>query len=108
LEKLYNKLLLKTNDKGLQASVKANHQKQLKSFEKLEQKLIRLEKQKHNIALNNIEKIKTQLFPNTTLQERYDNFIPFYLKHGDNFIEILKESLNPLDANFVVLSPKIK
>ena len=108
LEKLYNKLLLKTNDKGLQASVKANYQKQLKSFEKLAQKLIRLEKQKHDIALNKIEKIKTQLFPNTTLQERYDNFIPFYLRHGDNFIEILKESLNPLDANFVVLSPKIK
>ena len=108
LEKLHNKLLLKTNDKGLQASVKANHQKQLKSFEKLEQKLIRLEKQKHDIALNKIEKIKTQLFPNTTLQERYDNFIPFYLKHGDNFIEILKEGFNPLDANFVVLSPKIK
>ena len=62
----------------MQASVKANYQKQLKSFEKLEQKLIRLEKQKHDIALNKIEKIKSQLFPNTTLQERYDNFIPFY------------------------------
>ena len=108
LEKLYNKLLLKTNDKGLQASVNASHQKQLKSFEKLEQKLIRLEKQKHQNALNAIAKIKQQLFPKTILQERYDNFIPFYLKHGDNFIEILKESFNPLDANFVVLSPKIK
>ena len=37
-------------------------------------------------------------------EERYDNFIPFYLQYGDNFIEILKNSLNPLDANFVVLS----
>ena len=108
LEKLYNKLLLKTNDKGLHASVNASHQKQLKSFEKLEQKLIRLEKQKYQNALNAIAKIKQQLFPKTILQERYDNFIPFYLKHGDNFIEILKESFNPLDANFVVLSPKIK
>jgi len=108
LEELYNKLLLKTNDKGFQASVKANYQKQLKSLDKLEQKLIRLEKQKHDIALNQIEKIKRQLFPNNTLQERYDNFIPYYLKHGDNFFEILKESLNPLNTNFVALSPKIK
>ena len=60
LEELYNKLLLKTNDKGLQASVNASHQKQLKSFEKFEQKLIRLEKKKHENALNTISKIKQQ------------------------------------------------
>ncbi|MEE2700434.1 MAG: bacillithiol biosynthesis cysteine-adding enzyme BshC [Bacteroidota bacterium] len=104
LEKLYNKLLLKTNGIGLQESIKANHQKQLRSFEKLEQKLIRMEKQKHENAMNAISKIKQQLFPENSLQERHDNFIPFYLKDGDNFIEILKKSLNPLDANFVVLS----
>ena len=104
LEELYNKLLLKTNDKGLQASFNASHQKQLKSFEKFEQKLIRLEKKKHENALNTISKIKQQLFPENCLQERFDNFIPFYLKEGENFIEMLKDNLDPLDTNFVVLS----
>ena len=104
LEDLYNKLLLKTNDKGLQASFNASHQKQLKSFEKFEQKLIRLEKKKHENALNTISKIKQQLFPENCLQERFDNFIPFYLKEGENFIEMLKDNLDPLDTNFVVLS----
>ena len=104
LEELYNKVLLKANDKGLQASVNASHQKQLKSFEKLEQKLIRLEKKKHENALNTISKIKQQLFPENCLQERFDNFIPFYLKEGENFIEMLKDNLDPLDTNFVVLS----
>jgi bacillithiol biosynthesis cysteine-adding enzyme BshC len=104
LEELYNKLLLKTNDKGLQASFNASHQKQLKSFEKFEQKLIRLEKKKHENALNAISKIKQQLFPENCLQERFDNFIPFYLKEGENFIEMLKDNLDPLDTNFVVLS----
>ena len=104
LEELYNKLLLKTNDKGLQDSFNASHQKQLKSFEKLEQKLIRLEKKKHENALNTISKIKQQLFPENCLQERFDNFIPFYLKEGENFIEMLKDNLDPLDTNFVVLS----
>ena len=79
-------------------------QKQLKSFEKFEQKLIRLEKKKHENALNTISKIKQQLFPENCLQERFDNFIPFYLKEGENFIEMLKDNLDPLDTNFVVLS----
>ena len=73
-------------------------------MQKLELKLVRIEKQKHELALSRISKLKDQLFPKGNLQERYDNFIPFYLKNGDNFIEILKKSLNPLDANFVVLS----
>ena len=64
----------------------------------------RNEKKKHELALQQITKLKQQLFPNNTLQERYANFIPFYLKHGDNFIEILKENLNPLNPNFVVLT----
>ncbi len=104
LVKTYDKILKKTTDDGLQKSVRANLQKHLKSLEKLEQKLLRLEKKKHETTLNQIEKIKAQLFPNNSLQERHDNFIPFYLKYGDNFIEILKKSLNPLDSNFVVLS----
>tara|TARA_E500000331_G_C17264119_1_gene716490 strand:+ start:927 stop:2468 length:1542 start_codon:yes stop_codon:yes gene_type:complete len=108
LLKTYAKILKKTTDDGLQKSVRANLQKQLKSLEKLEQKLLRLEKKKHESTLNQIEKIKAQLFPNNSLQERHDNFIPFYLQYGDNFIEILKKSLNPLDANFVVLSHLIK
>ena len=104
LKELYNKVHLKTNDKGLQASINASHQKQLKSFEKLEQKLIRLEKQKHENALNTISKIKHQLLPKNCLQERFDNFIPFYLKDGEKFIVMLKDNFDPLDTNFVVLS----
>ena len=79
-------------------------QKQLNILETLELKLIRLEKQKHKDALNQISKLKQQLFPNNSLQERHDNFIPFYLKDGENFIKILKQNLNPLDPNFVALS----
>jgi uncharacterized protein YllA (UPF0747 family) len=74
----------------------------------LEEKLLRLAKKKNKSSLNKISKIKKQLFPDNSLKERYDNFIPFYLNGGDNFIEILKENLNPLKPNFVVLSSKIK
>ena len=69
---------------------------------------MRLAKQKNESSLNQISKIKQQLFPNNSLQERHDNFNSFYLTHGENFIKIMKENLNPLNPNFVVLSPKIK
>ncbi len=56
------------------------------------------------VSLNQIEKIKNQLFPNNSLQERHDNFIPFYLKDGENFLERIKSNFDPLSPNFVVLA----
>ena len=79
-------------------------QKQLSSFDSLQEKLIRIEKKKSEVAINQIAKIKNQLFPNNVLQERYDNFITYYLKDGDNFIKTLKNNLDPLSPNFVVLT----
>ena len=108
MESVYASILKKTNDVGLQSSINSQLQKQEKSFKQLEQKLLRLEKKKHENSLQQISKLKKHLFPNNGLQERYDNFIPFYLKNGEKFIEILKANLNPLNPNFVVLSPKIK
>ena len=66
-------------------------------------KRVRHEKQKYKDAVNQISKLKQQLFPDNILQERYDTFIPFYLKDEENFIERLKQNLNPLDPNFVIL-----
>jgi len=108
MESVYASILKKTTDVGLQSNINSQLQKQEKSFKQLEQKLLRLEKKKHENSLQQISKLKKHLFPNNGLQERYDNFIPFYLKNGEKFIEILKANLNPLNPNFVVLSPKIK
>ena len=106
LKNVFEQILSKTNDKGLQTSILAEQQKQLNSFKKLEKKLLKSEKKQYKDSLNQITKLKAKLFPNNSLQERYNNFIPFYLKHGDNFIEILLKELNPLDAKFVILSPQ--
>ena len=106
LKNIFEQILSKTTDKGLQKSVLAEQKKQQNSFEKLERKLLKSEKKRHKDSLNQITQLKAKLFPNNSLQERYDNFIPFYLKHGDNFIEILQKELSPLDAKFVILSPQ--
>ena len=104
MEQVFAELLEKTNDIAMQNSIKAQLHKQLSALDKLEEKLIRNEKRKYETTLQQITKIKTQLFPNNILLERYANFTPFYLKYGDNFIEILKENLNPINPNFVVLT----
>ena len=102
--RIYSSLLDKAIDQGVKNHIKSELNKQLKILDRLGLKFIRLAKQKDKSAINQISKLKKQLFPNNNLQERYDTFIPFYLEHGENFIKILKQSLNPLDSNFVVLT----
>ena len=88
------------------SSIDSEKIKQIKSLQKLEKKLLKSEKQKHENSISQITKIKKKLFPNSSLQERFNNFIPFYLNYGEKFIETLKEELNPLDTNFLILSPQ--
>ena len=76
----------------------------MNSLANIEAKLIRAEKNRHEIAINQIRSLKDKLFPNNGLQERYDNFMSIYLKHGPAFFEILKEHLNPLEmGDFIVV-----
>ena len=103
INRIFDSMSKKTIDKNLQSTIKAEKQKQLKSLQKLEKKLLKSEKRKHEITLQKISKLKKNLFPKNSLQERFDNFIPFYLKDEGNFIEILLAELNPLAANFVIL-----
>lgn len=90
-------------DKTLEKTVLAEKSKQIKSLEYLEEKIIKAEKQKHDIALQQIQKLKIKNFPENGLQERFENFLPYYLKMGDQFFETLKENLNPFEEGFVVL-----
>ena len=104
LDELFTLLLSKTEDKGIQSMILSEKQKQIKALNKIEHKLLKNEKQKYQTALSQISVIKTKLFPNNKLQERYDNFIPFYLKYGPNFFDLLKQELNPLQHQFTLFS----
>jgi bacillithiol biosynthesis cysteine-adding enzyme BshC len=91
-------------DLTLQPMIKAELQKSLKSLQNIEARLIKAEKQKEEVAINQIKGIKEKLFPNGSLQERKDNFLYAYLLLGDSFIDELVEQLNPFEQEFVVLS----
>ena len=105
LKAIYHTLSAKTEkvDPTLKIVVEAELQKHLNTLKSIENKITRAKKQKEEVSVNQIKKLKEKLFPNGTLQERYDNFIPFYAEHGKDFIRILKDNLSPFQQKFTVL-----
>lgn len=93
-----------TIDQSLQPFVKAELQKNIKSLKNIENRLIKAEKKKEEVAVNQIRNLKEKLFPNGSLQERHDNLISILLFYGEDVIEELINQLYPLDKNFMILS----
>ena len=91
-------------DNTLKTSVEGERIKQLKSIEMIENKILKAEKAKLEVSINQINKLKQRLFPNSGLQERHDNFIEFYLKYGDGFINTLIQNLDPFDNSFNIIA----
>jgi bacillithiol biosynthesis cysteine-adding enzyme BshC len=90
-------------DKTLVQHVHALQTIHLKKLESLEKKMLRSERKKQSVQLQRIWKIKSELFPNDTLQERVDNFMPYYAKYGKDFINnILGHSLS-LEQQFGIM-----
>lgn len=90
-------------DPTLEKAVRADEVKTAAHLQQWESRLVRAEKQKHEVSINQLRALKEKLFPGNGLQERSDNFIPYYLKYGDRFLDELKENLNPFDNGFVLL-----
>jgi len=90
-------------DNTLVAKFEGEYTRQLKSLEQMEGRLVRAEKQKNEVSVNQIRSLKEKLYPKNGLQERHDNFISFYLKYGDGFIETLLKHLDPMEKGFIVI-----
>jgi len=105
LQRVYRHLAQKAQaiDPTLEKAVLADEVKTITHFQQWESRLVRAEKQKHEVAINQLRSLKEKLFPGGSLQERHDNFIPYYLKYGDRFFDLLKTNLDPFDAGFVLL-----
>jgi bacillithiol biosynthesis cysteine-adding enzyme BshC len=90
-------------DPTLKPSTEAVEARLKKAIDSLEKKLMRAEKRNFSEAMNDIEKIKNQLFPGGGLQERKENFGLFYVKYGEDFIPQLIKYFKPLDFKFTIL-----
>lgn len=88
----------------LEKYVLAEQTKQLKALDNIEAKLVKAEKQNHDVSLGRITKIKEKLFPSNGLQERKENFMGMYLQNGEETIPYLIDNLDPLRNEFVVFT----
>jgi uncharacterized protein YllA (UPF0747 family) len=55
------------------------------------------------VHLQQIRALREKYFPGNGLQERHDNFIPYYLRYGAAFFDALKKNLTPLENGLVLL-----
>ena len=69
----------------------------------LEKKMLRSEKRKFEAQHRQIKKLKQQLFPVDSLQERVDNFSPFYAKYGKEWLTKIYEASLTLEQQFAIL-----
>lgn len=66
-------------------------------------KMLRAEKRKFDVQKGQLLKIKAQLFPGGSLQERYENILPFYAQYGPSFIEALYQHSPAFEQQFILL-----
>lgn len=91
-------------DSTLVPSTAAVESRFQKAVDNLEKKLMRAEKRNYVTRLEQIEQIKTALFPGGSLQERTENFGLYFVKWGQELIEELIRHFEPLDFEFCILT----
>jgi bacillithiol biosynthesis cysteine-adding enzyme BshC len=106
LTTIYGNIVSKATlaDPTLKAAAEGELQKTLNGLKNIEAKMMKAEKQQHETALNQIKSVKEKLYPGSVLQERFENFMPFYLKHGPLFFETLKAGLDPFESKMIVFT----
>lgn len=105
LRQLYEQLAEKAKiiDPTLEKSLLAESVKAIAGLEHWQGRLVRAEKHKHEVAIQQIRAVKEKLFPNGSLQERTDNVLPYLLRYGNDFFDSILEKIAPLEPGFVIL-----
>lgn len=90
-------------DHTLKAAAGATSTKIKKQLIRLEEKMYRAEKRKMDIHIQQIEKLKSALFPNNSLQERTQNFMQWYIDYGATYFDLLKDNMQPERNEFLII-----
>jgi len=98
------KELARPVDPTLERHVMALQTRAVEPLRVLEKKLLRAEKRKFADQQRQLQSLKTALFPGGGLQERVENFMPWYAAYGKEFIRKLYEQSLALEQEFVVLA----
>lgn len=100
------KQLATKTDPTLGRHVDALKARAIKHLSQLEKKMLKAEKRKFEDQQRQIRALKAKLFPNNGLQERVDNFMPYYAKYGMAFIKMLYDYSPSLEREFTILSER--
>ncbi len=102
LDTLYQKIktISTAIDVTLSKHTDALHKNATNKLIALQKKMLRAEKKKFEAQIRQIQKLKNQLFPNNNLQERVENFLPYYAKWGGNILDELYTSSLALEQKF--------
>ncbi|MEO8108526.1 MAG: bacillithiol biosynthesis cysteine-adding enzyme BshC [Ginsengibacter sp.] len=105
LQAVYNeiKLIAKQIDRTLLQHTEALQTKALKKLSDLEKKMLRAEKRKFEDTRSQLNKISVSLFPNGNLQERTENFMLYYAKWGNDFMNAIYTNSLTLGQEFCVI-----
>ncbi len=90
-------------DPTLVGHVEALQAKALDPVRELEKKLLKAEKRKFKDLQRQINTLQSALFPLNGLQERIDNFMPWYAARGKKFLADLYTHSLTLEQEFMVL-----
>ncbi|HRE49897.1 MAG TPA: bacillithiol biosynthesis cysteine-adding enzyme BshC [Flavitalea sp.] len=93
-------------DPSLTDHISALQARAIKPLQELEKKLLRAEKRKFEAQHRQIQAMKNALFPWDGLQERVENFMPFYARWGQDFIRMLYAESLTLEQVFRVVAVK--
>jgi bacillithiol biosynthesis cysteine-adding enzyme BshC len=102
------KALARPVDPSLEQHVEALQAKALDPIRTLEKKLLKAEKRKYGDLQRQVHALKAALFPTGGLQERVENFMPWYAQYGPGFLHDLYDHSPALDQDFVILTPSSK
>lgn len=73
-----------------------------KRLAQLEEKALRAEKRRHKIDIERWHRMQALLFPGSGLQERVENFMPYYAEFGPDFFRWIKDGVDPLGRSVLV------
>ena len=90
-------------DLTLQTHTDALQTQALNKITALEKKILSAEKKKFAAQQRQLQKLKMQLFPNNSLQERVANMLPFYATGGKDFIETIYNNSTGLRQEFGII-----
>lgn len=91
-------------DQNLRKTSEIAKGRSVSQFDFMRKKLKQSARQKDEVLQSQCQKLLSLLYPNNTPQERIFNLLPYYIRYGDRFIEILFEKIDIFNPNHQIIN----